>query len=147
MAKRSGRPRTARWRRRLEDQARRDTTSRVQHIARTTTDPTTREVYTQEAAIREAVTPTDADVAAATDGGASDCPLGDDWHDTYIATGYPCCVRCQTHHRHPETCPGINPDGTEADYPPSPDDWPDGCRCTLDPDGTRTTHGCPHHAG
>jgi hypothetical protein len=57
MTKRSGRPRTARWRARLEDQARRDSTSRVQHIARTTTDPTTREVYTQEAATRQATTP------------------------------------------------------------------------------------------
>jgi hypothetical protein len=59
MAKRSGRPRTARWRARLEDQARRDSTSRVQHVARTTTDPTTREVYAQEAAIREAIIPND----------------------------------------------------------------------------------------
>jgi hypothetical protein len=23
--------------------------------------------------------------------------------------------------------------------------WPEGCRCTLDPDGTRITHDCPHH--
>lgn len=45
------------------------------------------------------------------------CPLGDDWHDTFVATGYPCCLRCREHHRHPETCPGITPDGEPADYP------------------------------
>lgn len=38
-------------------------------------------------------------------------------------------------------------DGSDRHWCPTHRDqaWPDGCRCTLDPDGTRTTHGCPHH--
>lgn len=35
----------------------------------------------------------------------NECLIGDtEWHPTFADTGYPCCVRCQTHHRHPETC-------------------------------------------
>lgn len=32
----------------------------------------------------------------------------------HFDTGYPWCVRCQDHHRHPETCPGITEAGTDA---------------------------------
>lgn len=35
---------------------------------------------------------------------APECLLYDEWHQTYVDVGSQCCLRCQTHHRHPETC-------------------------------------------
>ncbi|MGZ4574771.1 MAG: hypothetical protein ACXVXY_07210 [Mycobacteriaceae bacterium] len=46
----------------------------------------------------------------------SECLIGDDeWHQTFIDTGRPCCVRCQSHHRHPETCRGVDEDGEDIE--------------------------------
>jgi hypothetical protein len=49
------------------------------------------------------------------------CQIGDDeWHQTFVDTGYPDCLRCRTHHR-PFDCPGITETGEEAEYHPQED--------------------------
>lgn len=56
------------------------------------------------------------------------CLLGDDvtdgWHQMSLDAGQACCLRCRDHHRHPETCPGILEDGTDAPYPHHDDPLP-----------------------
>ncbi len=45
------------------------------------------------------------------------CLLGDDeWCQTFRDIGSKCCVRCRTHHKNIESCPGITEDGQEAPY-------------------------------
>lgn len=44
------------------------------------------------------------------------CDSADEWCIALEETGYPFCPRCREHHRHPETCPGITPDGEGGEY-------------------------------
>lgn len=42
------------------------------------------------------------------------CPCGSDLPCAHEDAGYPWCRACMDHHRHPETCAGLTPEGEWA---------------------------------